>query len=92
MSNEVCICIPKIDPTINKNLIEKIFNNYDIGPVKKINLIYSKEKKNKLGFIYLKYLNKSKNGLIVSECLEKNEDFKIIYNFPWFWKCYKAKN
>lgn len=92
MSNEICICIPKIEPTISKHFIEKTFNNYNIGPIKKINLIYSKEKKNKLGFIYLKYLNQTKNGTVVSECLEKNKDFKIIYNFPWFWKCYKAKN
>jgi hypothetical protein len=92
MSNEICICIPKIDKNINKNFIQKTFEEYKIGTIKKIHLILSKEKNNKLCFIYFHKLNNTKNGNIVNNCIQNQEDFKIIYSFPWFWKCYKAKH
>ena len=92
MNQEVCICIPIIDENINKQFITNVFNNRKIGPIKKIHLVYSKEKKNKLAFVYFHRLNDNKNGDLVNNCIENELDFKIIYNFPWFWKCYKAKN
>ena len=91
MSNSVCICIPKIDEKITKQIIQNTFNSYNLGIIKKIHIVYSREKKNKLAFIYLKYIN-SENSQKVKEIIEKEKDFKIIYEFPFFWKCYKAKN
>ena len=92
MSNEVCICIPKVEQHVNKGLIQKTFSQHNIGHIKKIHLIQSKDKTNKLAFIYFKELYNNKNGELVKDCVENEKDFKIIYNFPWFWKCYKAKS
>lgn len=91
MNTEVCICIPKIDLNINKHFIKKTFDTYKIGVVKKIHVIFSKDKKNKLAFIYFYRLHDNKNGSVVAESIKNEQDFKIIYSFPWFWKCYKAK-
>lgn len=92
MAKNVCICIPKLDETITKKFMFKIFENHNIGSIKKIHLVQLKNKNNKLGFIYFNNLNSNKNGELVKQCLENEEDFKIMYNFPWFWKCYKAKS
>jgi len=54
-------------------------------------VILSKDKKNKLAFIYFYRLHDNKNGSVVAESIKNEQDFKLIYNFPWFWKCYKAK-
>ena len=91
MNNEVCICIPKVEGDVNKHFIQSTFEQYNIGPIKKINVVYSKEKKNKLAFIYFHHLNDSEKSTKIKQYLEKGLDFKIIYDFPWFWKCYKAK-
>ena len=92
MNTEVCICIPKIDETVNKKFIKTIFNQYNLGPIKKINLLYSKEKSNKLSFVYFSHLNSSENSTKIKQSLDADLDFKIMYDFPWFWKCYKAKD
>ena len=47
MNNSVCICIPKVNDNITKHDIKTTINSYNIGNIKKINLVYSKEK-NKL--------------------------------------------
>ena len=91
MNNSVCICIPKIEESVNKHLIKKIFEGYNIGSVTKINLVYSKEKKTKLAFVYLKY-HQHKNSLLAKQYIDEGTDFKLVYNFPWFWKCYKAND
>ena len=92
MNTEVCICIPKIDETVNKKFIKTIFNQYNLGPIKKINVVYSKEKSNKLAFVYFSHLNSSENSTKIKQSLDADLDFKIMYDFPWFWKCYKAKD
>ena len=91
MNNTVCICIPKVNDNITKHDIKTTINSYNIGNIKKINLVYSKEKKNKLAFIYLKYTN-SENSQKIKTYIEEEKDFKLIYDFPFYWKCYKAKN
>ena len=92
MNTEVCICIPKIKETVNKNVIQTIFSEYNFGPIKKINVVYSKEKANKLAFVYFHHLNTSENSIKIKKYLDEDLDFKIMYDFPWFWKCYKAKD
>jgi hypothetical protein len=91
MSGEICICIPKIKNEINKQYIKDVFYQYNLGPIKKIHVVYAKEKKNKLAFIYFYRLNNSENSTKIKQYLENDLDFKIMYDFPWFWKCYKAK-
>ena len=92
MAKNICICIPKLDESVTKKFMFKIFENYNIGSIKKIHLVQLKNKNNKLVFIYFNNLNSNKNGELVKQCLKNEEDFKIMYNFPWFWKCYKAKS
>ena len=92
MSKNTCICIPKLDESVTKNFIYTVFEKYNIGNIKKIHLVQLKNKNNKLGFIYFHNLNNNKNGELVKKCLENEEDFKVMYSFPWYWKCYKAKN
>mgnify|MGYP001416918635 CR=1 FL=1 len=82
MNQEVCICIPKIDENINKQFITNVFNNRKIGPIKKIHLVYSKEKKNKLAFVYFHRLNDNKNGHLVNGTIYETL-VKIVGTFKY---------
>ena len=37
--NKLTICIPRVENNVNKKLIYDVFNDYDFGTIKKIDLI-----------------------------------------------------
>ena len=45
MNNTVCICIPKIDEKVTKQIVRDNFIHYKLGIIKKINIVHSREKK-----------------------------------------------
>ena len=83
--NNPSICIPKVDHNITKKFIYTVFNRYNFGEIKKIDMI--KINKGYRVFIHFKYWNDSVNSLKVRELLSLGQDFKIMYVEPWFWKC-----
>ena len=88
----ICICIPKVENSVTKQYISNVFRKHNIGNIYRVNVIQSKEKNNKLAFVYIKQLNDNVNSEIVKNALNDNIDFKIMHNFPNFWKCYKAND
>lgn len=88
----ICICIPKVENSVTKQYISNVFRKHNIGNIYRVNLIQSKEKNNKLAFVYIKQLNDNVNSEIVKNALNDNIDFKIMHDFPNFWKCYKAND
>ena len=85
--NNVSICIPKVNKGITKPFIYKTINSYCLGKIKKINLI-RKPDNTQRAYIHYAYLNNNPKALYVKELLETKKDFKIIYNAPWYWKCF----
>jgi len=81
----ISICIPKLNRNIKKSLITDIFNFHNFGTIKNVELILLG--KNKRAFIHYSSWNNNEKSLRVKEILEKGEDFKIMYDTPWFWKC-----
>ena len=84
----ITICIPKMNRNTNKSSIKEIFNLHNIGTIENIDLILLG--KNKRAFIHYSSWNNNEKSIKVKNVLENNEDFKIMYNMPWFWKCVKA--
>jgi len=79
------ICIPKIDRTVTSGFIRNIFNKFNFGEIKKIDVIQLN--KGKRAFIHFKYWNTDPRSTRVRKFLEAGDDFKIIHRDPWFWKC-----
>ena len=67
----------------------KIFNLHDFGTIENIDFILLG--KNKRAFIHYSSWNNNEKSIKVKNILENDDDFKIMYNMPWFWKCVKAK-
>ena len=84
------LCLPKIDSNTTRNQLFNVFNRYNFGLIKKIDLITISNSKR--AFIhYINWNNNEKNKKI-KEYLDDGLDIKIIYDFPWFWKCSKSKS
>lgn len=83
------ICIPSVNKNLNKKYIGEIFNTYKFGKIKKISIIPNSYNKNTVFIDYYYWFYNKKNNEI-KELLNNKDCFKIIHDFPWFWKCYKA--
>ena len=86
----ISICIPKLNRSIKKSFILEIFNYHNFGKIRNIDLILLG--KNKRAFIHYSSWNSDEKSLKVKEILDNGQDFKIIYNIPWFWKCVKLQD
>ena len=84
MSNPI-ICIPKINVNTSKHFIKHIFEQHNLGKIKKIHI--SSNNKFSKAFIYFEYWYDNPKSLKVREYLSNDLDFKIMYNEPWYWKC-----
>jgi hypothetical protein len=84
MSNP-SICIPKVDRNINKKFIYDIFNKYNFGKIRRIDML--KMNKGWKVFIHFDYWYNNEKSLKAKEILNSGEDFKIMYVEPWYWKC-----
>lgn len=83
------LCLPKIDINTTKNQIFNIFDQYKFGLIKKIDLISISQSKR--AFIHYEKWDTSEKNIKIKSYLDDGLDIKIIYNFPWFWKCSKSK-
>ena len=71
------ICIPRLDSSLSKENLLKIFKKTDFGtPIK---IIIS----NRKAFLYFKKINSES---IVNK-LYRGEDINIVYQFPFYIKC-----
>jgi hypothetical protein len=84
------LCLPKIHNNVSKAQIYTIFNKYKFGNIYKIDLINIKQSKR--AFIHYNTWNKNEQNNKVKNYLEEGLDIKIIYEFPWFWKCSKSRS
>ena len=84
------ICIPRIDKTISSKDIINIFKDINIGDVSKIDVIeYVARDKQMYNRCFIHF--KSWSNIAYRDIVLSGGYFKIIYRFPWFWKCYMSK-
>jgi hypothetical protein len=87
-----CLCIPRVEAKITETQIKNIFNKLNIFIIDHIDIIFKKEDKYKRVFIHIKKWLPTENANIALKRLNKNEDIKVIYDDPWFWKISTYKN
>ena len=87
--NIECLCIPRVINSITENHIRKTFTNVNIGLIDHIDIVNKTTDKGipfKRVFIHFKKWFATENGIIAQQRLLNNQEIKIIYDDPWFWK------
>ena len=82
--DEYILYIPKMDNSIQKDYIQKIFSQ--LGTIKQINEIpYAKYKKI---FVHM-LLDNPTQSQTVKTLLTHHQSVKIVHSMPWYWTCYE---
>lgn len=88
------ICIPRVDIKYTKDYIYDIFYKLNIGKIERIDSVYNYKTNTQRIFIHFKYWNTDEKSERIKSIILKQEDnnyFKLVYNFPEYWKCYNNK-
>lgn len=90
------LCIPKIENNITKlDIIEIFQNKLKIGDIDRVDIIQKSSETNfsNRAFIHFKRWNVEENDISkkILLSLTNKEVVKIVYEFPWYWKCYISK-
>jgi hypothetical protein len=87
----IMLCIPRMDSFYTNEFIRKVFENKNIGEIKKIIEIPNKsDLQYKRVILYITLKNNSESAIKIKERFSNKKDVKIIYKEPWFWKVVEA--
>lgn len=89
-NNLPSLCIPRVSNDIQEHQIKKIFVEFDLGQIERIDIIskYSQsgEQYNRV-FIHFKSWNTQFADVKkIRLSLLEGKEIKVIYDEPWFWK------
>jgi len=93
--NYPSLCIPRVFNNVSEEQIKKVFMNLNFGVIQKIDIIQRKnikEETYKCAFIHFvkwnnnEYVNKQRIKLLLEE------ELKIMYDQPWYWKISAYRN
>jgi hypothetical protein len=84
------LCIPRLEKSISKEQILQCFWKFQLGKIEKINIVTNKSE-NKTAFIYMKEWFNSQNVDKIIKRFDNNQDIKVVYNSPFYWKIVVAK-
>lgn len=90
MSDNISICIPRINCKTTYGFIKKILYNLNIGDIKNIKIIGSGNKRTV--FIHFNHWYDNARAKNIHSRLLEEESVNIVYEFPWFWKCVMVNN
>ena len=82
------ICIPRICKSITQQDIKKVFDTYNFGIIRNINIVQGNE--NNKVFIKFNYWNRNLQSQQFRDAINNKQEIKIFHSFPNFWKCYKS--
>jgi hypothetical protein len=82
--DEFILHIPKMDKSIQKDYIQKIFSQ--LGTIKQINEI-SNAKYKKI-FIHM-LMDNPMQSQTIKALLKQHQSVKIVHSMPWYWTCYE---
>lgn len=91
---EFSICIPRVFANIRWKRVKSVFEQLGLGEIDRVDLV---SRTNDEGdnfqrcFVHFKSWADTQNAQAVREELEKGGNIKVIYDDPWFWKCYKSR-
>lgn len=93
INDNISLCIPKVHKKYDYKRIFQIINKYKIGKIETIDIIpYHRESHFNKVVIHFTFWNQTKKNLKINTHLINGGNIKILYDEPWFWKCYKYIN
>jgi hypothetical protein len=87
--DHLCLCIPRVIQNTTENQVKKIFSELNLGIIDRIDMITKNTEKGdkfKRVYVHFKKWFSNQNAREARERIEKNQEIKIIYDEPWFWK------
>ena len=84
------LCIPRVFNTFNESQIRATFEQLNFGHIDKVVIVRKKNEKFNIAFVYYKKWYDNDNAQRAISRLENNQDIKIVYDMPWFWKVTKT--
>jgi hypothetical protein len=84
------LCIPRVFNTLNESQIRSTFEQLNFGKIDKVVIVRKKNEKFNIAFVYYKKWYDNDNAQRAIRRLENNQDIKIVYDTPWFWKVTKT--
>lgn len=93
LSKPVILCIPRMETIVSNDFLREVIEKHGLGKIKKIiELQHKNNIKYKRVLVHIYLDEKSPSAIQVKERFEQKKDFKIMYNFPHFWKVVEANN
>ena len=89
------ICIPRVFSNITKARVEAIFRNLDFGDIERVDMV---QRVNDNGdrfqrvFVHFKRWNNDEQSEKVRQMLLADQEAKVVYDDPWFWKLRASKS
>jgi len=86
------LCIPRVSTSVNRKMVETVFNKTKIGKVAKVDIVTrtnlkTMETYNQV-FIHFKRWNVDDVRVkAIRDKLMLGGSLKVVYDLPWFWKC-----
>lgn len=86
------LCIPRVSTSVNRKMVEAVFNKTRIGKVAKVDIVTRNNLKtmetyNQV-FIHFKRWNVDDVRVkAIRDKLMSGGSLKVVYDLPWFWKC-----
>ena len=86
-NNVTSLCIPRIEESIKKDYIFKVFQKLKIGYIQRIiEIPLRNDVKHKRIIILLQLNNTNPTSKMIQDRVSRNESIKIVYDMPWYWK------
>lgn len=91
VQNYKVMCIPRMDTNITSDFIKCVVNRYRLGKITKLIEIPHKENKYyKRVIIHIMLDETSHTTEVINSRFSNNQDIKLIYDEPWYWKIVEA--
>ncbi len=90
-NNNNTLCIPRVCKNIKKKQIFDVFNTYNFGKIKKIDIIENRGKNSNIVHVHYSYWHNNTYVNNIKQKLMNNLNIKIFYDNPWFWIIYLHK-
>ena len=89
-SNQVILCIPKVEKHISREYVSNIIKKMNIGEIEALHEIPLQNNQNyKRIIIRTKWDLSSQQSKRIYNTLSENKSIKIVHKMPWYWICVK---
>lgn len=86
------VCIPRMYSNITEREVKTTFETiFGRGCIERVDMVLKRDgmQSYQCVFVHFKtdFIYSTRQYDIIKERLHKGLNFKIVYNYPWFWKC-----